>query len=79
MINKLRQKYPVSVLCKQFNVTLSGYYRWQTSSPCARQQEEGRLEAEILAAYNRTRGTYGAERLQEDLAFHGIKVGIHRI
>jgi len=79
MINKLRQQYPVSALCRQFNVTLSGYHRWQTAPPCARQQEEGRLEAEILAAYNRTRGTYGAERLQEDLAFHGIKVGIHRI
>lgn len=47
-----------------------------TLCPAAR---GGRLEVEILAAYNRTRGTYGAERLQEDLAFHGIKVGIHRI
>lgn len=34
---------------------------------------------EIRAAHKRTRQTYGAERLQQDLAEHGIKVGICRI
>jgi len=42
-------------------------------------QEEARLEVEIRAAHNRTRQTYGAERLQQDLAEHGIQVGICRI
>jgi transposase-like protein len=36
MINKLRRQYPFSVLCRQFNVTLSGYYRWQITPLCAR-------------------------------------------
>jgi putative transposase len=34
---------------------------------------------EIRAAHKRTRQTYGAERLQEDLVEHGIRVGICRI
>jgi transposase InsO family protein len=38
-----------------------------------------RLELEIKAAHTRTRQTYGPERLQHDLAEHGIKVGICRI
>jgi len=38
-----------------------------------------RLEAEIKAAHKRTRQTYGAERLQCELAEHGIQVGICRI
>jgi len=42
-------------------------------------QEEARLEIEIRAAHKRTRQTYGAERLQQDLAEHGIQVGICRI
>jgi len=42
-------------------------------------QEEARLEVEIKAAHKRTRHTYGAERLQKDLAEHGIRVGICRI
>jgi putative transposase len=79
MINELRQHYPVPALCRQFHVSASGYYHWQAAPPSARQKAEGRLELEILAAHSRTRGTYGAERLQEDLAVHGIVVGIHRI
>ena len=38
-----------------------------------------RLQVEIKAAHKRTRQTYGAERLQCDLAEHGIQVGICRI
>jgi len=37
------------------------------------------LELEILAAHRRTRGSYGPERLQRELADHGVMVGIHRI
>ena len=38
-----------------------------------------RLELEIKAAHKRTRQTYGPERLQRDLAEHGVRVGIGRI
>jgi len=38
-----------------------------------------RLEIEIKAAHTRTRGTFGPERLQQDLAARGIEVGIYRI
>jgi putative transposase len=38
-----------------------------------------RLEVQIKAAHKRTRQVYGPERLQHDLAEHGIQVGICRI
>lgn len=44
-----------------------------------RAQEEARLEVEIKAAHKRTRQTYGPERLQHDLAEHGIQAGVCRI
>ena len=34
---------------------------------------------EIKAAHKRNRETYGPERLQSDLAEHGVKIGVHRI
>jgi transposase InsO family protein len=37
------------------------------------------LEIEIKAAHTRTRGTFGPERLQQELASHGITAGICRI
>jgi transposase InsO family protein len=60
-------------------VSLSGYYDWLERPPSERAKEELRLELEIKAAHRRTRQTYGAERLQHELAEHGVKVGIWRL
>ena len=79
MINELRLHYPVPSVRRVLNVSASGYYSWQARPLSKWQQEEIRLELEIKAAHTRTRQTYGPERLQHDLAEHGIKVGICRI
>jgi transposase InsO family protein len=61
------------------DVSASGFYSWLERPPSQQAQEEGRLEVEIRAAHKRTRQTYGAERLQHELAKQGVKVGICRI
>jgi transposase InsO family protein len=61
------------------DVSASGFYAWLDRPPSQRAKEEGRLEVEIKAAHKRTRQTYGPERLQHELAEHGIRVGICRI
>jgi putative transposase len=75
----LRLKYPLPLLCRVVEVSRSGYYAWLTRHPSRHTQNEGRLEIEIRAAHQRTRQTCGPERLQQDLAAHGVKVGICRI
>ena len=79
MIEELRLQYAIPVLCDLLEVSRSGYHRWKEAPASRRRQEEGRLEVEILAAHRRTRETYSAERLQTDLAAHGVCVGVHRI
>ena len=78
-MRQMRLTYPIGRMCRFFEVSASGYYRWLTRPPSRRAREEGRLEAEIKAAHKRTRQTCGPERLQKDLAAHGITVGIYRI
>ena len=75
----LRLDYPLFVLCRVLNASRSGYYAWLNRKPSKHAQEEARLEIEIKAAHKRTRGTFGPERLQRDLAEHGIKVGSSRV
>ncbi len=75
----LRLKYPLALLCQVLEVSRSGYYAWFNRPLSRRAQEEERLEIEIKAAHKRTRKTCGPERLQKDLAGHGVKVGISRI
>jgi len=75
----LRLNYPVQLLRRVLRVSAGGYYSWLGRPLSKWAREESRLEVEIRAADRRTRQVYGAERLQHDLAEHGIRVGICRI
>src|SRR4030066_1836265 len=78
-MKELRLDYPLAFVRRVLSVSASGYYSW-VDRPLAKWAcEETRLEVEIKAAHKRTRQTYGPERLQHDLAEHGIRVGICRI
>ena len=75
----LRLTYPLPLLCRVLEVSRSGYYAWFNRPLSKHAREEGRLDVEIKTAHTRTRETCGPERLQRDLAEHGVKVGICRI
>src|SRR3990172_766467 len=79
MMYELRLQYPPPLTGRMMSVSASGYYAWLDRPLSKRAREEMRLELEIRAADKRTRQTYGPERLQHDLAEHGVRVGIFRI
>ena len=78
-MKELRLDYPLPLVRQALSVSASGYYSWLDRPLSKWAREEARFEVEIKAAHKRTRQTYGAERLQHDLAEHGISVGICRI
>lgn len=73
---RLEYHYPIEKMCRVFDVSKSGYYAWSNRRPTPRQSETARLELSIKVAHERTRGTYGADRLQVELAkVDGISIG----
>lgn len=79
VIEQMRQDYPVPPMCRLLGVSVSGYYAWRKRTPSKRARQEARLETEVLAAHQRTRESFGPERLQKHLEEHGVCVGVHRI
>jgi len=79
MMKELRLQYPVPLVKRVLSVSASGYYAWLDRPLSRRVREEAWLEIEIKAAHKRTRQVCGAEKLQHDLAEHGIRVGICKI
>lgn len=75
----MRLQYPIPLMSRVLDVSTSGYYAWLKRPPSKRAKEDARLELEIMAAHKRTRQTYGPERLQHDLAEHGVQAGVCRI
>ena len=78
-VDSLRHTHSVGSICRALAVSESGYYAWHKRPPSLRARTNARLETEIKAAHERSRQTYGPERLQADLADNGIQVGVHRI
>ncbi|MCA8095417.1 hypothetical protein LGM65_31880 [Burkholderia anthina] len=79
VIEHMRRDYPVPSMCRVLGVSVSGYYAWRNRKPSERTQQEPRLEAEVLAAHQRTRESFGPERLQQHLEERGVRIGVHRI
>lgn len=76
MIKELRRQYPLRVLCRVLEVSASGYHAWLTRAPSKRALARARLCVAVRAAHQRTRQTYGAERLQRELAADGFAVSL---
>ena len=67
------------MMCRVYDVSPSGYYAWLGRLPSKREQENARLELEIRAAHQRTRETYGPERLKDNLDKHGVMTTVYRV
>ena len=76
MIEELRSDHLLAILCRVLDVSRSGYQAWRVRRPSRRVSARERLRMAICAAHRRTRGTYGAVRLQKELAADGFAVSL---
>ena len=74
-----RARYPIAVMCRVLGVSPSGYYAWAKRPASERAATDDLLVEEICAAHAASKGTYGAPRIQADLADAGIRVSRKRI
>jgi transposase InsO family protein len=59
-------------------VSRSGYYVWRKRSKSLRQIENDRLIPVVLAAHKKSKETYGARRIAEEIEAHGSPCGRFR-
>jgi transposase InsO family protein len=71
--------YPLSVLCRTLEVSVSGYYTWRRRMPSRHQQADEVLRVQIQHAFVAGRGVYGSPRVQAFLRHHGIRCSRKRI
>ena len=74
----MKGDHPIRRLCGLLGVSPSGYYRWQQMRPSTRAREDAALSAQIAAAHQASRGTYGAPRIVVDLREEGTRTSKRR-
>lgn len=74
----MKGDHDIRMLCELLSVSRSGYYRWETAVPSAREKRDGELADHIVQAHEQSRRNYGAPRILEELKDHGIKISKRR-
>jgi putative transposase len=71
--------YPTALICRVLGVARSAYYAWARREVSARAREDAALGAQITAAHERSRGSYGAPRIHAALRAAGIRTSRRRV
>ncbi|WP_420814171.1 IS3 family transposase [Polyangium spumosum] len=71
--------FPVTVLCDVLDVSRSGFYAFCKRPEPRRKASDAQLAAEIVAAHQRSHGTYGSPRVHAELRARGLCVSRKRV
>jgi len=71
--------HPIATLCRVLGVSASGYYAWALRPASARATADAALSAQLRAIHERSRGTYGEQRIHAELLDLGVHVSSKRI
>src|SRR3972149_6896578 len=66
--------YAIATMCRTLGVSPSGYHAWKVRPPSKRTIEDAAMTERIRAFHARSRGTYGAPRIHQDLFEEGARM-----
>ncbi len=78
-IEREKASHAVLRLCRVLGVSASGYWAWRRRTPSRRARADEQLTRHIRAIHQASRGTYGAPRIQAELASTGTCCGRKRV
>jgi len=72
-------QFPIRLMCRVLKIARSGYYKWLTQPPSARERVNAALTTAIEAVHRASKATYGSPRVYRELKGQGIPCGQHRV
>src|SRR4030095_12559573 len=74
-----RDDYEVARMCRQLEVSRSGYWQWRGRAPSPRAKANTALDTRVAALHAQSRQSYGRPRVVRALHEQGISVGHERV
>jgi len=78
-IDAHRDRFHVTRLCRQLEVSRTGYCQWRNRSPSERSTANATLDAQVAAIHAGSQRSYGRPRIHRGLRQQGIEVGHERV
>jgi len=79
MIERCREAFPVTMMCRLLKVSSSGYYEWRGRPPSDRKQDNVRLLRKIRHLHAQSDQVLGSPRIWEDLRYDGETCSVNRV
>jgi len=73
------RNFPVVVLCRVLEVSVSGYYAWSRRPESSRSREDRRLSVEIRSIHEKSKHRYGSPRVHDELTEGGERCSRKRV
>lgn len=71
--------FSVTRMCRQLEVSRTGYCQWRARAPSERSMANATLDAQVAAIHAGSRRSYGRPRIVRDLHAHGIVASHERV
>jgi putative transposase len=78
-VEQLKAAFAIRRLCRALGVSPSGYWAWRRRVPSRRAVANAQLQRQIVLIHTASRATYGAPRIQAELAAQGVPCGRKRV
>jgi putative transposase len=78
-VAKHRGIWAVDWMCGALGVSRGGFYAWLTRPRSKRSRDNEELSTKVRESFLASDRTYGARRIQKDIAADGVFSGLHRI
>jgi putative transposase len=72
-------QFSVARMCRQLDVSRTGYYQWTTRVPSHRAMANAALDAQVAALHAGSQRSYGRPRIVRGLHKQGVQVGHERV
>ena len=79
MIERCREAFPITMMCRLLKVSCSGYYDWRTRHPSRRAQDNSRLLRRIHTLHAESDGVFGSPRMFDELRYKGETCSLNRV
>jgi putative transposase len=78
-IEEHRDQFHVTRMCRQLEVSRTGYSQWRTRAPSNRSMANAALDAQVAAIHASSHRSYGRPRIVRGLREQGVAVSHERV
>jgi len=79
-IGREKAHHSVKIMCRVLKVSRSGYHKWASRKPSAREESDAKLKKVIAKIHKESRGAYGSPRVHAELRMSkGIRCSRKRV